>query len=197
MQKVIMVFVMVIAFLLSAPIQASAFTNGSFESGLAGWENYNVDVGSWWLPSHGSYCVDLSGMSAGWVRQSFSTNPGSTYAVSFDMAGNMYSSPTIKTMVVDILDASSVSLYSQQYTFNTTGWSGANASSFNGWEYHSLLFTATSDITTLKFTSLINTAYGPSIDNVQVYTTTIPEPSCMFLFVMALAVCLFKVLSKI
>jgi choice-of-anchor C domain-containing protein len=92
--------------------------NGSFESGsnpgvftflptgstaITGWtvSAGTVDyIGTYWQASNGSRSVDLNGGSTGAISQTFPTVPGLTYNVTFDMSGNPFSGPTVKTMSV-------------------------------------------------------------------------------------------------
>ena len=55
-----------------------------------------------WHASQGTKSIDLEGAegATGAISQTFATNPGSTYVVTFDMSGNPYSTRAIKTMTV-------------------------------------------------------------------------------------------------
>src|SRR5579862_9539256 len=77
-----------------------------------------------WTPSEGKHSLDLEGSACnvrlatdclGGVKQSFATVAGQKYDVAFDLAGNLYSGPIIKTIKV------SAAGKSQEFTFNITG----------------------------------------------------------------------------
>ena len=152
-------------------------TNGSFESGivpgvfttLAAGDSTSITdwtvtsgtidyIGSYWTASDGVRSIDMSGNAAGAISQTFPTTTGAVYNVTFDMAGNPAGGPTVKHMEVDAGGAPTL------YTFDTTGMTLANM----GWTPETFTFTATSANTTLRFTSLDHTAYGPALDNVVV-----------------------------
>lgn len=160
--------------------------NGSFEQGVAipggfttlfggstgitGWTvtGNSVDyISTLWQPSNGLRSVDLAGNGPGGLQQSFATIVGDIYTVAFDLAGNMGAGPVIKSLRV------SAAGVSQDYLFDTTGYSFANM----GWSNRSFTFTATSTTTTLAFASLDPTSsFGPVIDNVTVTSETLPVP---------------------
>jgi len=152
--------------------------NGSFEQGpnpsdylplspgstaITGWTVIRgaIDyVGSYFVASDGSRCLDLNGNpGVGGVAQTFATVPGQTYQVSFDMAGNSDLSNTLQTMEVSA--ASQV----QDFTFV----SGSDKTHL-GWQRDTWTFTANASQTTLEFYSLqtANPYYGPMLDNVMV-----------------------------
>jgi choice-of-anchor C domain-containing protein len=151
---------------------ANLVSNPSFETIGADWSYSNVDWWTGWPAKDGSVSIDLSGVGAGWISQSFTTQAGQTYDVTFWLAGNPDGGPTVKTMQVS---AGSVS--GLPYTFDTTGYGHNNM----GWVEKDFSFTATGTNTTLTFTSLDNTAYGPAIDLVNVAQATVPDPGVLFL----------------
>lgn len=163
----------------------AGLTNGSFELGadpgsfttlnpgstnITGWTiTGQIDyIGSYWQASDGSRSIDLSGNAAGGIAQVIGTNPGTTYYVTFDMAGNPDGLPTDKTLLVE-----AEGIGSQSFGFDTNGWSKTNM----GWQTKQFSFVATGSATTLKFTSTTETAYGPAIDNISV----VPAPGAIFL----------------
>ena len=109
--------------------------------------------------------------SAGGIQQTFDTVIGTIYTVSFDLAGNPAGSPRIKNV-----DVSATGGVTTNYTFDTSGKSFSNM----GWVTHNYSFTATSTSTTLSFTSLDGTPFGPALDNVRV-ATAVPVPAGMLL----------------
>lgn len=171
---------------------AAFFSNGSFENGtnppavgnFRTLNTGNTDITGWvvqangidwveknfWQASNGNYSVDLSALSAGGIQQTFDTVVGTQYTVSFDLAGNPEGGPVVKS--VDVLATGGVT---SNYTFDTTGKSRPNM----GWLTKSYSFTASSTSTTLSFTSLNGTPFGPALDNVSV--TAVPVPAGMLL----------------
>ncbi len=176
--------------LIVPPVQAAnLIQNGSFETAtvnpgsflqldavstaITGWtvSQGSIDyIGTLWQASNGSRSLDLSGENAGGIQQTFNTTVGKTYRVTFDLAGNTFTSPTIKDMRVSAGGSSA------DFSFDTTGKSNSNM----GWLSKSWDFTANSTTTTLEFISLTNSFAGPALDNVSVIALSppsIPEPS--------------------
>jgi choice-of-anchor C domain-containing protein len=144
----------------------------SGDTSITGWTvgGNSIDyIGGYWQASDGARSLDMSGFNAGSVSQTLTTTPGTTYQVLFDLAGNPDGGPTVKTLEVSA--AGSV----QDYTFDTTG----HTRSSMGWVTDSFLFTATGATTTLTFTSLDATPYGPALDNVR--ADIVPEPASLTL----------------
>jgi choice-of-anchor C domain-containing protein len=175
-----------------SPVQAAAFQNGSFEQGISSLTDYaflpavdstsitgwtvsagNIDyIGTYWTAAAGSRNIDLNGISAGTIQQTFDTTPGKFYQVTFALAGNPVGNPfgvdPIKTLTV------SAGSSSQGYTFDTTGYTTTNM----GWTTKTFEFNATGSTSTLAFIS--NTSplgFGPALDNIIV--TPIPEGSTL------------------
>ena len=166
-----------------AVLGADIAINGSFEDGPAvgfdvygkgstvipGWEvtQGTIDYGSFWQSSNGLKSLDLDGTPGfGGVKQILQTIPGKTYRVLFDLAGNPYSTPTVKTLGVE------ANGQSKTFTFDTTGktWEAM------GWRPDEVFdFTAGETTTTLTFTSLNQEGgiAGPALDHVRVYPLTI------------------------
>jgi choice-of-anchor C domain-containing protein len=113
-------------------------------------------IGTYWQPSEGSRSIDLSLTDNGTIGTTLNTIPGTTYRLSFDMAGNPDGGPDEKSLRVWIDDRS------QDFTFSIKGKTREDM----GWEPKTLEFTATTSATLLKFEGLTNTAWGPVIDNV-------------------------------
>jgi choice-of-anchor C domain-containing protein len=129
-------------------------------------------IGTYWQASEGSRNLDLSGANAGGIQQTFNTTVGKTYRVTFDLAGNPNTSPTIKQMRISAAGSS------DNFSFDITGKSTTNM----GWLSKSWDFTANSTTTTLEFTGLGNSDAGAALDNVSVIalsSPSIPEPSSM------------------
>ena len=161
--------------------------NGSFEIGInpgatfirlnqvsTGIDNWtitgpgpNIDyIGNLWEASDGRRSIDLDGQigSAGGIQQTFNTTIGQEYLVTFDLAGNPFRGPQIKQMRVEAAGQFS------DFTFDITGKSVNNM----GWTSESWNFTANELQTTLQFTSLTGSGWGPALDNVNV--VPVPEP---------------------
>jgi choice-of-anchor C domain-containing protein len=181
LQSILIVSVILISFAGSSTL--AALTNGSFELGIDpgsyttlnpgntnifGWTiTGQIDyIGTYWQASDGSRSIDLSGFTAGGIQQGIDTVIGLTYIVNFDMAGNPNSDPFLK-----ILDIDAVGIDSQTFSFDSTGYTTPNM----GWETKQWSFIADASTTTLRFTSLVNTGWGPAIDNVNVTPIPVPE----------------------
>jgi choice-of-anchor C domain-containing protein len=169
----------------------SQIQNGSFESGtnpgsyltvtspnnttITGWNVVSADIdyiGSYWQAANGTRSIDLSGSvgSAGAIQQTFTTTAGATYYITFSLAGNPDGPQGIKTVQVSASPCSGC--LPLNYNFDTTGHSTTNM----GWVDQTYIFTATSTSTTITFTSLTNSGYGPAIDNVR-ESHTLPPPA--------------------
>ena len=174
-----------VALVALAPLaNASAFTNGSFESssfrggfttlgtgssGLTGWtiDDGSVDlINTYWQAAAGNYSLDLSGSGPAKISQTFDTVSGQSYVVSFSLAGNPDDSDKIKILTAGIVSP----VASTTYNFNAAGKSATNM----GWASQSFSFVASGTSSTLFFSSGNNSAWGPALDNVTV--TAVPEP---------------------
>ncbi|CAL9415489.1 hypothetical protein SUDANB171_01739 [Streptomyces sp. enrichment culture] len=121
-----------------------------------------------WQAAEGDQSLDLSGRAAGAVAQTFTTVPGTTYTVTYALAGNTAGAPTVKTGKV-LVDGQNF----QDFSFDITGKSRTDM----GYVYRQFTFVATAGSTTLTFVSTTDTAMGPVIDDVTV-TTCPPCGSC-------------------
>ena len=122
--------------------------------------NGSIDLvtASYWMPAQGVQSVDLDGSNAGTVSQNLSTTSGTSYSLSFALAGNPVCGPQVVQMqvvwgsiVVDTL------------SFDTTG----HSTSSMGWKHHTYTVQATSATTSLSFVSLTQSACGPALDAVK------------------------------
>ena len=142
---------------------------------LAGWEitGHSVDyVGSHWQASGGSSrSLDLSGLGAGAIEQSFPTIPGVLYETQFDMAGNPGN-----PLGDRILEVSAGGQTSPAFA---TDPSPGGTQTMN-WAEQVWSFVATSETTTLRFTSLNASAAGPALDNVRVRPVIAPPKEVGF-----------------
>jgi len=170
---------------------AAPFQNGSFE-GTNPCNTFNVAAGStlipgwtvsvgnidWesapacgWQPSNGSNSLDLVGAGAGGIggiSQTFDTIPGTTYQVSFDLAGNYGAGPVVKPLAVTINGVTT------NFTFDTTGRSALNM----GWTTHTISFVASSNSSTIDFVSDVSASggtlnAGAALDNVRITTAAV------------------------
>jgi choice-of-anchor C domain-containing protein len=173
---------------VGAPVEAaSIILNGSFEDGTNGpdatWRTLqagNTDLTGWsisagsidwigglWQPHGGVRSVDLHGNSAGTLAQSFATDIGQQYHVSFWIAGNPDGLPVEKTVRVTSGDAAE--------SFSFVLGPGIGRQNM-GWEQRSFGFTALAATSTLTFFSTSSGVfYGAALDDVSV--TAVPAPA--------------------
>jgi choice-of-anchor C domain-containing protein len=184
-----------ISFVSANAHAANLIVNGSFEQGtwLGNYSWYRVAPGStdmtgWiiggagidWhnsaqmVPQNGTYVVDLNldgnGLSdTGTISQSFPTNSGTSYTLSFYLANPYGHSPSIPLL--------NVNLNGTDYAFNPQAWSGWT----NAWVLERITFQANASSTAVTFSSLDGSGYwGPVLDNVSA-APTVPEPGSMAL----------------
>ncbi len=179
-----------------SPALAMSILNGSFEQGtisdldprfetlpagsgnITSWEiiGDSVDyIDFLWMASDGNRSLDLAGIAAGGVQQTFATDIGQMYEVTFDMAGNPAGGDPIKVLNVSAGDNN------QNFSFDTV----ESSLEFMNWDTRMFTFTATSTSTTLTFTQVSPlTAFGAALDNVAVHP--VPEPSTGLLLGVAL-----------
>ncbi|ROQ68846.1 choice-of-anchor C domain-containing protein [Streptomyces sp. 840.1] len=127
----------------------------------------HMGAGSW-QAAEGDQSVDLSGVNAGTVAQTFTTVPGRKYSVTYALAGNPAGPPVVKSGKV-LVNGQNF----QDFTFDITGRTTRNM----GYVYRQVNFVATNSTTTLGFASSVNTAYGPVVDDVTVVACP-PCPTC-------------------
>ena len=156
--------------------------NGSFEEGppvnryvpldggstaIKGWivTGDQIDyIYKYWTAAEGAHSIDLHGSPGyGGIAQTFATEPGRRYRVTFAMAGTPSSiagNGGVKHLVVHAADAK------QAFSFDTNGKSGKEM----GWENKVWVFTATEAKTTLEFRTAETKEpeTGPALDNVRV-----------------------------
>lgn len=167
--------------------QAALLANGNFEDGpvippanpvlavspgnlvLNGWSVSDgivcVVTDNYWVPLSGHRSICLSDMRPGStnlvegsVQQSFASAPGAVYRLTFWMSGEPFSTPTLKHLRVN------AAATSQDFTFdNTPAWHWDMA-----WAIHTLDFTASSASTTVRFTGLDASQWGPALDSMKV-----------------------------
>lgn len=174
---------------LRAQERVNLIRNGSFEEGpvarsylnlaggstaMPGWvvtgEGIDLVGAGYWVASDGTYAIDLDGSARsrvtppyvhGGIAQTFATEKGRRYRVTFDLAGNPNRGPTIKPLRVSAAGKAG------RFEFDAAGKTGRAM----GWVRAEWEFTATEEKTTLEFTSLTEspqTGYGPAVDRVVV-----------------------------
>jgi len=192
-----------VAALVSTVSVAAGTQNGSFESFNAGsadalcpqgstfcaqFNAGNTGINGWaiggnsvdvvgpqaWKASDGDYSLDLSGVGAGSVSQAIATFAGQAYRVSFDLGGNFFSGPSVKTGTI------SAAGVSQNLSFDNS----SSTKDAMGWVSTTFDFVATGDSTTLSFSSSTVGDAGLALDNVRV--TAVPEPETLFLMLVGL-----------
>ncbi|WP_225840347.1 choice-of-anchor C family protein [Streptomyces sp. NK08204] len=163
---------------VAAQAATTAFTNGSFETPTAPPNSFSTfftgqNMGLWhveggsvdlvddgyWQAAEGSQSVDLNGGNAGVLSQTFRTEPGTKYTVTYSLAGNPDGGPAVKRGNVRI-DGQDF----QDFTFDVSGKTRTNM----GYVTRQFTFVANRTSTKLTFASTISGAHGPVIDDVKV-----------------------------
>ena len=166
-----------------APFSGGSFETPSVPAGSFATYTTGQSVGPWtvlsgtvdlvgpgfWAAADGDQSFDLDGYSAGTISQTFATAPGTTYTVSYALAGNPAAGPAVKTGAA-LIDGQNA----QNFSFDTTGKSFADM----GYATQGFTFLATKPSTTLTFASTTPGAYGPVLDNIQI-TATCCKQSCV------------------
>jgi choice-of-anchor C domain-containing protein len=175
-----------LAVIWTAPVGRSApapekpvnlIVNGSFEDGpeverflpldegspaIKGWvvTRGQIDlVNTYWPAAEGKRSLDLNGSPGfGGIQQTFATNKGQKYRVTFSFAGNPEGSVAEKKMGV------SAAGQKEEFAFDTTGKKVDNL----GWVTKKWEFKADGKETTLEFYTLMteDPNCGPALDNV-------------------------------
>jgi choice-of-anchor C domain-containing protein len=159
-----------------------AFSDGSFETPAVPAGTFSrlfagQSVGPWsvtsgsvdligpgfWAAAEGDQSLDLDGASDGTISQTFATTPGTTYTVSYALAGNTAAGPTIKTGMA-LINGQVV----QNFSFDITGKTFVDM----GYVNQEFTFLATGPSTTLTFASTTTPGgWGPVLDNIQIKAT--------------------------
>ena len=160
------------------PVAVGSFTP-NIASGLTNWniESGNIDlIGTLWIPAGPSQSIDLSGCERATISQTIDTVTDKSYKLSFELAGNTYDAPNIKTVEV-FWDGASKGTYN----FDTTGHSTTDM----GWEKVEISnLDAKSGSTVIKFKDVTPVGTSPSecvgvaLDDIAVElqtTTPVPE----------------------
>ncbi|MET8542158.1 choice-of-anchor C family protein [Kitasatospora sp. NPDC004799] len=142
---------------------ANAFATLSAGQALGPWRvtagSVDLTGAGFWQTAEGDQSVDLNGNAAGSIAQTFTTVPGTTYSVTYALAGNPAGPTPVRTGVARI-DGQDF----QSFSFDVTGRTRAAM----GYVGRQFTFVAQNASTTLGFTSTVAGAYGPVIDDVQV-----------------------------
>lgn len=169
---------LVSAFAFMTTPSANLLQNGSFESatsdpgasfvlhsagdmGILDWlvTTGNVHhVGTYWEAQDGTRSVDLNGTQSGGIQQTFPTQIGQEYEVSFFLAGNPDGDPLEKLLQVS---ADGTTL---DFSFDTSGRTRTDM----GYVMENFFFTANAPDVTLAFSSSVAGQYGAVIDNIVV-----------------------------
>jgi len=140
------------------PIYPVAPSDGS----LTGWTvtdgSIEIVTDNYWVPLSGHRSVALCSTGPGSIEQAFATSSGSIYRVTFWISGEPFTTPTIKNLRV------TAGATVQDFTFdNTAAWHWDMQ-----WTQHTMDFTAGGPSTTLRFSSMDASQYGPAIDSTKV-----------------------------
>jgi len=178
---------------------ANLIVNGSFEDpgyasdthlyasdALTGWTIVSGDMEiTSWASADGDQNIELEGNSSnGIIEQTFSAMIGTLYTYSFAYSDNPYYD-IADTARVDFMDPSDAVIETQTVTGP-----GANSTSDVRWQTATGSFTASSTLTTIRFTAMsINgsSTAGVCIDDVSV----VPEPASAALLGVAASLILF------
>jgi len=183
--------------LIAAPALGDLILNGSFEDatfnpgphatlspGSTAIDHWTVSTGgnidytgTTWEAADGGRSIDLNGTQPeGGIEQEIATTPGTTYLVTFAMAGNPAGLPVVKTM--EVLAIGSSVQTSPSFSYDTTGRSIPDDM---GWVSKSWTFIADAPSTILQFrsTTADSIYYGPALDDVSV--TVVPVPGAVLL----------------
>ena len=170
-------------FTVPDPKYTSLIENGGFEAGAypgrfdtlhagnenllnqqrKGWdiESGSVDLVQYsWISYEGDKSIDMSGArgtSPNTIYQSFPTQDGKEYKVSFEMSGNNSCGLIYKELKVRAGNTE------KDFSFESSG-----SNKGMGWKNESFTFNATSDTTKLEFRSDDDSGCGAALDNVSV-----------------------------
>jgi len=179
-----------------AVVSAAAFSNGGFDSTsctrtsdfcedfsgslIAPWTviagSVDLTNNNYWQSADGSWSLDMSGLSAGTISQSFDTVAGNEYHVSFSLAGNPEGGDLVKDLYVGASGTPS-----QLYSFNV-GSIRHNPIPNMNYASESFTFTAGSSSSSLTFQSAEFTAWGPVVDAISMTSFTPAQVCSQFTF---------------
>jgi choice-of-anchor C domain-containing protein len=159
---------------------ADLLVNGNFEQGpaippanpilavppgntaLTGWivtgGSINIVTDGYWVPLSGTRSVELSSTGPGSIEQAIATSPGAIYRLTFWVSGEPFSLPSLKHLRI----AGGETVQDQTFD-NTPAWHWDMA-----WSQRTIDFTATGPTTTVRFSSMDASAWGPALDSAKV-----------------------------
>ncbi len=118
--------------------------------------------------------------------QSFATTVGTSYTLTYYLAGNSDGGPALKTLDV-LVGPSALSLTTISSPSFDTSDPLLNHSNM-GYLLQSVQFVASSTLTYLEFRSTtLDSSFGPVLDNVDVSVSELPEPASFLLIAGGLA----------
>ncbi len=150
----------------SQTLNSAACTMPGTSSGVSvpidtGWTTVSgdYDIVNYWPSPSEALAMDLNGSTPGSVTRNLATTIGTSYCVTYWLAGNPHGAPTQKSLTV------SVGSVTQDQTFDSTGKSNGNM----GWAQKSVKFVASATSTPLTFTSTTPASpFGPAITGIVV-----------------------------
>lgn len=111
------------------------------------------------VAADGVRSVDVSGSGMGSLRQVINTVPGQAYVLRFAISGDPNGGLPEKRLQVNVPGVEEVFTYILSSENSTTNML---------WHYQTVAFVAESESSEIRFTSLVDNWYGPTIDNVSV-----------------------------
>ncbi len=158
---------------------AASLTNGSFESNFTGWTltgNAFIESTPYYTATDGVKLVSFNGDSTsdvaptGVLSQTFTTSPGTTYTLAFDMGAT--GSAAVQQILRVTVDGAG-NLLTQDVTKTSNG------TFTSQWSANSYTFVANSATATLTFRDLSTTTIGVDalLDNVRVTANTNTPPT--------------------
>jgi choice-of-anchor C domain-containing protein len=167
-------------------------TPGTGSNAITGWTVNSGDVDwvkqSVWNASQGIYSIDLNGdQKAGKISTVIPTTAGTTYRVTFDIAGFLYPGSLTNPKRIEVEAGEVLMDFSltatQSYNFSTPLPLAVN------WETRGFDFVASGPSSTLSFKSLLpSDGSAMLLDNVSVtQVSVIPEPSASALVAFSVA----------
>ena len=183
------------AWMLAPAAHANMLSNASFEDGLAMVPNGRLQLGvgatsvtgwvvtgapidlvttTWWEAPEGTRTLALNSTSApGGVEQTFVTEPGAAYEVRFQLSGEPFTTPELKTLRV------AAAGQHQDFEYDsTTNWHWDMLFGERTWS-----FVAEGSSTTIQFASLTSGPASPVLDLVTVTRSPVdagPGPRVAF-----------------
>ncbi|MGN6687264.1 MAG: choice-of-anchor C family protein [Actinomycetales bacterium] len=157
------------------------FTTYAAPQAVGGWTigGDSIDwIHTYWNSADADgYSIDLSGNGAGSMSQPLQTVAGQTYFVQFSMSGNPDGDDGDRSLLVSATGAAGQTYTMSRDQYAPTGLSSPTTRAI-AWSDKGYTFVATGQATTLTFTSLNNSAYGPALDNVRVTAVASPGAAC-------------------